>query len=303
MIFGVRKAEAPISQGRSPINWFGKEDTRIRFLEELDDWTKIFQHFSNSSRSSYPCTGDMDTCPGCNSDDDRESKASCRFITMALDVSSGYANLYSVPVSLITPLERYSDKDGGTVMARDYTVVQYKEDGFTKYQVEKEERERINFDKFILKDHQQALNEQYQLVWGSNDSPQAQERAPKEEPSPVRRFVPPKEETTVPYIDRIKPEDKEEVPEPTKRRGRPPGTTKPRTMEEAIAAKKDDIPPSEPQQEKDAAEGDEETLVMTEEEIRLMDLEDLEKLFDQCGVVWDSDDVHPHDTLIHSLGQ
>ena len=302
MFFGVRKAEAPISQGRSAINWFGKEDTRIRFLEEMDDWTKIFQHFSNSARTSYPCTGDQDTCPGCNSDDEREAKASCRFIAMALDITSGYANLYSVPVSLITPLERYSDKDGGTIMARDYTVVQYKEDGFTKYAVEKEEREKINLDKFVLKDHQKALNEQYQTAWGNNDSPQAQERAPKEESHPVTRFTPPKEESTVPYLDRIKTEEEEpeEPPKTKKRRGRPPGATAPRTMEEAIAAKEDDNPPSEPQQEDDAAE---ETTVMTEEQIRSMSLEELEMLFDQCGIVWDDDDVHPADTLIDTLSE
>jgi hypothetical protein len=251
MQFGVRNADAPKSSGAGTgnISWFGRNDTRVRFLEEIADWTKYQQHFSASARSTYPCTGDQSTCPGCLSDNEQEARTSTRYLVNAVAVDRGYVNLYPVPYSCMAPLERASDKDDGTIRARDFTIVQTKDDNnITKYIVEREERSRFDFDEFESKmhDHQAALAAQFEKVWGSNDSPVVQEAR------------------TNGQVKIDFPEQKSDKPEKVE------------------ITKDEDLPPTEPQVEKD---GDaEETITLTEEQIRAMTKGQLEVLYEQVQI-------------------
>ena len=258
MRFGVRNADAPKSSGNSAISWFGKNDTRIRFLEEIDDWTKYQQHFSASARTTYPCTGDKDTCPGCIHESSDEARTSTRYLVNAVDTERGYVNLYSVPFSCMASLERSSDRDDGTIRARDYTVVQTRDDNNqVKYLVEREEKSRFDFGDYVakMKDHQDALSQQFTTVWGDNDSPDSQSARRTKDLS----------------------QEAKDLPAPR------PKVSSLSAAKSASAKTKDDLdPPTEPQIQKDTEP--EETMTLTEDEIRSMDVTALLGLFDQVGI-------------------
>lgn len=186
MKFGVKKKDAPAyepgeggSSGRF-IKYFKKGEKTLRFLEPTDEWTKFFDHFSQSKQRSFPCTGDKETCPGCTSENQKEKSASCRFLVNALDPETGYVDLWKIPVSIIDDLERYEAKDG-SISDRLYTVIQFKDDkGKVRYSVDREERVTSSVKEYKDKmlDHQEALQESYEEAWGQD---------PADEESPIQR--------------------------------------------------------------------------------------------------------------------
>ena len=179
MKFGVKAKDytAPSGDGSSGnfIKYFGKGEKTLRFLEEMSDWTVISNHFHQEKKRSFPCTGDRSTCPGCTSEDERTAKGSIRRIANALDPETGYVDLWMVPTSCITDLERHSDRDGG-ITYRDYTIIQYRDkDDFVKYSVDKEDKVPRDLSELKLLDHQEALNRAYDEVWGDGGEPELQE--------------------------------------------------------------------------------------------------------------------------------
>ena len=188
MKFGVKVKDdtSSASEGTSGgafIKYFGKGETTVRFLEEIGEWTKFYDHFNQSKKRSYPCTGDRDTCPGCTSQDERERQASVRYLVNLYRTTTDeqYVDVYKIPVSIKADLERYSDKDG-SIMLRDYTVVQFREDDRVKYSVDREDKAPIDLSEKQkhLKDHQKMLNDAYHEVWGTPGV----EEEPEEKPAP-----------------------------------------------------------------------------------------------------------------------
>ena len=253
MRFGIKKKDAPAYEGGSDgryIKYFKKGEKKLRFLEETDEWTKFFDHFSQSKSRSFPCTGDRETCPGCTSENEKESRASCRFLVNALDVETGYVDLWKVPVSIMDDLERYEAKDG-SMTARAYTVIQFKSEGKTKYSVDKEERISTPVSDYSDKmlDHEDALQAAYAECWGQD---------PADHESPVQ--------------------------EPTRRKEK---KSKPKKDEGwKTEVKEDDEPPFEKRAEEpdpvDAYTSDE--MVIDESELYKMDSDELKSLFRQAGL-------------------
>lgn len=173
MKFGVKQGEAPAydpegGSGGSYIKYFKDNETRLRFLEEVTDWTEVWMHFSQSKSRDYPCTGDRGSCPGCNHENEKEAKASKRYIVNAVATKSGYVDLWKIPVSIIDDIIRQSNNDGGTIKARDYTILKYQKDGGTKYSIDKEDRAPMDLEQYssVMKDHQEALADAFRDVWG-----------------------------------------------------------------------------------------------------------------------------------------
>jgi len=171
--FGVKQGEAPAfdsesGQQGSYIKYFKDAETRLRFLEDVTDWTEVWMHFSQSKSRDYPCTGSKSTCPGCNHENQKESRASKRYIVNALGVKSGYVDLYKIPVSIIEDLIRLENNDGGSIQKRDYTILKFQKDDGTKYGVDKEDRDQLDLTehKKLMKDHQEALADAFREVWG-----------------------------------------------------------------------------------------------------------------------------------------
>jgi hypothetical protein len=173
MQFGVAQAQEPAydpeangSQG-SYIKYFKDKATTLIFLEEIKDWTSVWMHFNQTKNRDYPCTDDRPTCPGHNSENEREAKASKRYIVNALNTETGYVDLYKIPYSLIDDLLRQSDKFG-TIMDRPYTIYKDQVANKTSYSIDREEKTDTDLTeaKTQLKDHQEALKEAFREVWG-----------------------------------------------------------------------------------------------------------------------------------------
>lgn len=171
--FGVKVADAPDldpmaeSGGGRYIQYFKDGETRLRILEEHGEWTKVWMHFNQSKKIEYPCTGDRESCPGHNSTDEREAKASCRFITNALDRETGYVNLYKIPASIEGDFERQASKYG-TLLDRDYEVIRESGDRGTSYSVDRCDPDDLDISEHLkyVQDHGPALEEAFRDVWG-----------------------------------------------------------------------------------------------------------------------------------------
>jgi hypothetical protein len=245
------------------IRGFRDGDNRVRFLEEINDWTGYWEHYDPSlaARGAYfPCTGNRNTCPGCVSENERTRRASKRYLVNCL--SNGYVNVYKIPVSLLDRMIRRSDADDGSIRARDYVIIKSGKGTDTEYDVEKEERSKVDFAQYTgqLIDHQQILQESYIHAIGSPPDDEDENMANQERPAPR----PPVREEPARPVRTVRAEERPAKVEAPVRRMTVP-----------------DVPPSEPQQEQVAAE---EETVLSEEEVRAMGAIELLRLYDQCGI-------------------
>lgn len=249
MKFGVRAAEATKSSASGSTDWlryFKDVETRLRFLDELDDWIEVWMHFSQSKMRRYPCTGDRDTCPGCLSENEREAKASKAYIVNAL--TDGYVNAWIIPGSLFEDMDRHKDKGGGTILDRDFTVVKKNTDAGVRYAVDREERDRIDLSRYEDKkrDPQKMLMDAYVEVWGAQPGEKVTERE-------IIAKTPPR--------------------------------IMPKTFENEVKGSWGDNlgdPPSEPQAQQDSEP--EEDQEISETQLRAMSAPQIKALFVQCGL-------------------
>lgn len=173
--FGV-KSKDYVDAGGEGGDWIHRiskdGEYRFRFLEPLDDWTVYWEHFSAEKKTSYPCTGDRNECPGCTCGNENEAKASAKYLVNAIQQNpgndkQGYAHIWKLPhYSLQEDLERYNGR-AGTIMDRDYTVYRYNQKGKTNYSVDREDKDEnaLDLSKFKLQDHQEALKQAWMEVW------------------------------------------------------------------------------------------------------------------------------------------
>jgi hypothetical protein len=255
MQFGVKQGEAPVydpesgSGGGSYIKYFKENETRLRFLEPVHEWTEIWMHFSQSKSRDYPCTGNKSTCPGCNHENPKESRASKRYIVNALGVKTGYVDLWKIPQSIIDDFLRYEQMDG-SISLRDYTVLKFQKDGGTKYSVDKEDRDGLELVEYtkLMKDHQEALADAFREVWGG-----------------------------LPGEDGYTGGDLYEVPQQPRLRVAPDPAPEPSWSNGGYP----DLPPTEPAAQSDQGEQE---IELTEAQLRAMSADDLIALYKQIGM-------------------
>lgn len=280
MKFGVKAKEdtGGSNSGRRFIKGFKDGTTIVQFLEEMGDWTAYYEHYDPSLGERglmFPCTGNRTTCPGCTSSQERVAKASKRYLTNAL--VGKYVDLVKVPVSLIDRLAARADRDGGTILAREYEIMKSGKGTDTDYDVERGERTSIDVEDYRdkMQDHQQALADAYIEAFGALPEEESEAEAPQVKPArraPVRR---------APVED--KPEPKPE----------------PKAAPTAAEVYPDD-PPSEPQQDAAAAEGESaDEVELSEDELRRMAPSQLKALFAQCGL--DAPDTEDSNKLADAL--
>lgn len=238
------------------IKYFNKPQVTLRFLEEMEKtdgvpspWTMYWEHFNADKKRSYPCLGKNNNCPGCENGD-RSSK---RYLTNAL--SNGYVDVWKIPSSVIDDLVRKSERDGGTIRARDYTIYRTGTGINTTYGVENEDREKIDLDAYAsqMRDHQEALTEEFVDAWGVTPAEYLRQRS--DEGSQERPSA--KKETDNPLHDDASLAAFDAHVEQTKARNK-------------MAIKKADPEPVEE--------------VLTEEAVRAMSAEDLIELYIRCGI-------------------
>jgi len=167
MKFGTAKKN--ISEGPRDADWlrnFKAGDTKVRFIEECDDWIVYREHFMEGK--SFPCTQDRNTCPGCLSTDDQVSRASRKYATNVLMPETGYVVPIKMPVTLVNRLVARAERNNGTITSRDYIIIKDGKGLETTYDVEQDDKYDVDTDalKRQAKDIESILTQSYVDAWG-----------------------------------------------------------------------------------------------------------------------------------------
>jgi hypothetical protein len=183
MRFGKSAKEAEAEPSRAGfsgdfIRYLKDGDTTIRILQEPNDWTYWWEHFSPAG-FSFPCANEdgnsPDDCPGCSSDNEKMSKVNRKigFNVLASWNGQEYVNAFKVGPTVADKLKnRYNRLD--TITDRDYTITRYKT-GADRYDfdVEGGNPSPIDLSKYELKDIESMLAEAYDQAWGDPSQAQA----------------------------------------------------------------------------------------------------------------------------------
>jgi hypothetical protein len=168
MKFGKSAAEAESEPSRGGsggdfMKYLRAGDNTIHVLDEPDQWKYYWEHF-NPDGYPYPCNSDdRANCPGCQSDNERVSKASRRVAFNAWD--GEYVNIWKIPKTVADKLKMRYDRIG-TITDRDYLITQYKKDnGFFDYEVEGQEKSEVPDD---VEDKKRDPEDLLQIAWEEN---------------------------------------------------------------------------------------------------------------------------------------
>lgn len=183
MKFGTKFAEA--ARGVGPNGGSGKwirtlkeGETRMRFLEEMDNWLVYYEHY-NPIGSAFPCTGDKATCPGCTSDNERMNKASRKVAVNA--IVGQYQDVYKLPITLVNRLKIKSERNDNTITDRDYIITRIGKSIDTEYDVESGNALPIDLNAFELANVQTMLEVSFSENWPDFTADQIlKEEKPKE---------------------------------------------------------------------------------------------------------------------------
>lgn len=176
MRFGQRKADAPERGGGVYLRRFKKGETKLRFLEEPDEWIEFWEHFTPDKRG-FPCTQDKETCPGCTSTNEDVARAGRKYAAYVYLPKMDKVLPFAMPVTLADSFERRYERnkdenDRNTLTNRDYVVIRTG-DGFeTKYDVDQEDRYPVDLEalrKQIPYTIEECLEAAYEEVWGRDE--------------------------------------------------------------------------------------------------------------------------------------
>lgn len=171
MKFGRNATEAASESSRSGgggqfMRYLKDGDQTMRILQEPDEWTYYWEHFSPAG-FSFPCPRSVDDpiedCPGCSSDNDKMRKVQRRIAFNILHSFNGmeYVDVMKIGSTVADKLEnRY--KRFGTVTDRDYTITRYKtKSDRYDFEVEGSTPTPVNLRKEDWKDPEELLK----LAW------------------------------------------------------------------------------------------------------------------------------------------
>lgn len=300
---------------------FKPGETTVRFLEEMEEgystgpWTMYREHFDPQEQKSYPCLGDKRICPGCNSDNDRERRATQRYLANAL-TPDGYVNLYKIPQSLINTLLKLANRDKGSITKRDYTIDREGEGLKTTYNAFPEDPAQVDVESYKdeMLDHQKVLMEAFVDAWGKTPdeivedmengiyprkagSPATARRGRSEDDRPRRRRddedEDPWADTSGPYSNRRSSRDDDE---PRRRRSDDDDDRPRRRREE-----EDDEPPfKDTQRDEEGDSSEEEEVSYSREDLLDMSTKRLIKVYEMAGVE-QNEEIVGHEEMVDYL--
>jgi hypothetical protein len=137
-------------------------ETRMRFLQEVDEWVVYYEHY-NPAGTAFPCTGDRDTCPGCTSTNERMKSASRKVAVNA--VVGQYQDVYKLPITLVNRLKIKSERNNNTITDRDYLITRIGKDKNTEYDVESGSALPIDLSAYEMLNIEKMLEEQFNENW------------------------------------------------------------------------------------------------------------------------------------------
>lgn len=287
MNFGVKVKDDKGGGGGGRFISYPKEgDNSYRFLEEISEWTKYYEHFDKSRNISYPCNDkrsreerlafEHSGCPGCEDkriadmeaeQEGRDSNvwgASKRYLVNVL-TDEGYVNLVKLPASILDDMLIYESRFG-TVTDRDYIVTKFQREGRWKYSTDRGEMDKTDLTQYQskLNDHQTALMNAWVEAWGDGDVAVAQPRRERQATTDQPQT---ESASSGPHLHVAKDPQED------------------RKSSWADAPHPDD-PPSEPARVAEPVQEPEadETREVSESELRDMEPADLRQLIIQCGL-------------------
>lgn len=187
MKFGTKKSEAPLAGGNGIyMRNFPKGETKVRFLEEPDEWILYYEHYTTDGKA-FPCTQETETCPGCTSEIESVQRRSRKYGTWVFNPQWNDTVPYKLAMTLANRLTARAERNGGTITNRDYVIIRSGEGLKTEYDVDQDERYVMDIDTLLGKapmgSIEEVLQDMFSQVWGDPkqfDKPRkADEPAPK----------------------------------------------------------------------------------------------------------------------------
>jgi uncharacterized protein YeaO (DUF488 family) len=164
------------------------KDLRVRYLQDPEQWKKFREHYSQETKF-FPCTQKKD-CPGCSSDSEQLQKSSRRYAAKVLDVKEAKVIALKMPVDLANRVIGKADRNGGTLLTRDYTLIRTGKGLDTTYDVEAEDKSEVDLRRYQVDaeaiDIEKMLVDQYEEAFGKQ--PEAQVSATEEDQDPKAPF-------------------------------------------------------------------------------------------------------------------
>lgn len=168
MKFGTaKKNEVEVVRNGDFLRNFKEGDTKIRFLNETDDFIMFREHYTPDTKS-FPCLQDSPNCPGCNSEIESVRKSSRKYACNVLMVDTGYVNAVKMPVTLVNRIVTRSERNGGTITNRDFVVIRTGKGLETEYDVDQDDKYPVDLEQYAssLKDINAILQSSFEEIWG-----------------------------------------------------------------------------------------------------------------------------------------
>lgn len=219
MRFGKSAAEAAEEPGRGGsgadfIRYLKEGDTTLRILQDPDDWTYYWEHFSPAG-FSFPCNNQED-CPGCTSDNEKMKKSNRRIGFNVLQSVNGqeYVNAFKIGPMVADKLENRFARFS-TLTDRDYTITKYKtKQDRWDFDVEGHTPSPVDPNLYELKDFEAMLQQSWDEAWGDGqdkgvqkDPWRAQEPAEASGSKDPRALKPARRATIAPAPKEAAPEE------------------------------------------------------------------------------------------------
>ena len=199
MRFGTPASETNDSSGEY-LRALKAGDTKVRFFQEIPAWIGYYEHYTN--KQSFPCTGDRMTCPGCTHEDESVQKATRRWATVVLKVDTGEVVPMKLPTTIKKKCESRAARNDGSITTREYTLVKEGQSLNTEYDVEQEEKYKIDMGQYVdLPDIEDILKAMFEDVWGPGSAEEYAQTSVPAKAAPRR-----KRETVDDQIDRWRAE-------------------------------------------------------------------------------------------------
>ena len=140
MRFSTKRGDASDADSNlTYLRGFKAGNTTVRFLQEMEEWDKYREHYTLDGKM-FPCIKTEGTCPGCTSNNEKVSKSSRKYATNVFLVDTGQVLPFKIPITLAKLLENRADRNGGTLLNRDYVVMRSGSGMDTSYDVDTDEK-------------------------------------------------------------------------------------------------------------------------------------------------------------------
>lgn len=168
MKFGTARKDVVEYTNKDWLHSFKKGETKVRFLQECDDWILFREHYTIEGKS-FPCTNSRETCPGCMSEIEKVNKSSRKYAANVLNLATGRVQAYKMPITLANRLTARAERNNGSIITRDYNIIRTGDGLETEYDVEQDEKYDIDINQYksSFVDIEAILSESFQEVWGS----------------------------------------------------------------------------------------------------------------------------------------